>query len=95
MSLTAAANRSLDMSRSLTEKCARLADLQLVDDSSSLLPLGSADYNLQSPNNQSVFSVDDKREVSESLNNYRQRVVSVFYLTVTFVTSVVFFTSSL
>jgi hypothetical protein len=33
--LTAAANRSLDLSRSLTEKCAQLADLQLIDSNSS------------------------------------------------------------
>lgn len=36
-SLTAVANKSLDMSRSLTEKCVQLADLQLADETGPLL----------------------------------------------------------
>ena len=57
LSLTAVANKSIDMSRSLTEKCVQFADLQLgddVDSSSSdsvssrpLSPGRSKDHNCQ------------------------------------------------
>ena len=50
-SLMAIANRSLDMSRSLTERCSKFADLQLVDDCGVLSPSEAVvSTNQHSPN---------------------------------------------